>query len=236
MVEPMDKPKQESRSMAIALCVGLVLSTAAIVRVGLWRAATPQPAALSPVLLSWLERGGWTVRSRRPTARSGEDLSWATGAELVNPGQYPGAVLNLVPVQARGPTSYTLKTLVKPVVNTTEWKPKLLRFGNHERAQVLPDHVSKQQTGGALQTEAACFSNRVALAKDERLLNNKLEKEELTSLSTQLERLAGVRQTRSWDCLLVVLRQPVKGASNINNNQLWSTVVRTLVKSTGLPR
>ena len=48
-------------------------------------------------------------------------------------------------------------------------------------------------------------------------MRTKLEKEELTTVQQRLERLAGIRQTRSWDCLLLVVRQPANATSSV----LW---------------
>jgi hypothetical protein len=93
---------------------------------------------------------------------------------------------------------------------------KVIRFGNHERARMKL--ITKQEI------EAACMSRGVALADPNRMLATKLEQERLSTLKQQLERLAGLRQTRSWDCLLVVVRQPV----NRDDSTIWNGLAETL--------
>ena len=208
---------QQGRLMInIALWSGLVFTAAAVVRVGLWRPATPQPAALNPGLISSLQSSGWSIQARTPDAYSGEEVSWAGGLALVNAQRHPGAVLSLVPVRARGPSTYTLEMLVRPVAGSDGTQTKVMRFGNHERARMKL--ITKQEI------EAACMTRGVALADPNRMLATKLEQERLSTLKQQLERLAGLRQTRSWDCLLVVVRQPV----NRDDSTIWNGLAETL--------
>lgn len=204
----------ERLTVNIALWMGIVFTAAAIVRVGLWRQATPKPDPLNPTLISTLQTKGWSIQEKKPAASQGEELSWAGGVELINIRRYPGAVLNLVPVRARGPISFTLETLVRPVVTTNWSATKLLRFGEHERARLQP--INQQQI------ETACISSGVALADPGRMMRTKLGEERITTLQQQLERISGLRQTRTWDCLLVVVRKPVDPQEN---SQLWNEIV-----------
>lgn len=222
----MDNQRREKLHIRISLWVALVLTTAAIVRVGMWRPATPQPAGLSLGMLSALQMAGWRIQSKQPVASTGEELSWAAGVELVNPNQFKGAVLSLVPVQARGPSTYTIETLSRPVLENTTSVAKYIRFGQHDRALFRPRPGTSKQ----LSSEAACLSNGLALANPGRILRTKLVKEKLTTVQQQLERLAGIRQTRSWDCLLLVVRQP----ANATNNGLWPKVVGLLIITPGV--
>lgn len=228
MAEAMENQGRDRLQIKIGLWLALVLTTAAIVRVGLWRAATPQPAGLNPAMLAALQNAGWRIQIKHPVASSGEELSWAAGLELVNPNRFKGAVLNLVPVQARGPSTYTVETLSRPVLENTTTVAKYIRFGQHDRALFRPRPGSSQQ----LRSEAACLSNGLALAHPGRILTTKLEKEQFTTMQQQFERLAGLRQTRSWDCLMLVVRQPAKATTS----GLWPEVVGLLISTPGVLR
>lgn len=210
------KDQKERLTVKVALWSGIVLTVAAIVRVSLWRPATPQPETINPLLVRALQTRGWSVQTRKPGARDGEELSWATGVVLSNAKRFPKAELNLVPVRARGPSTYTLKTLVQPVLGKNWTQPKQLRFGEHELIRLK--HLNQQQI------ETACIISGVAMSDPNRMLRSKLQQEKLSTLKQQIERLAGLRQTRNWDCLLVVVRQPV----NARNKQIWEDLVRAL--------
>lgn len=222
----MDNQRRDRLHIRIGLWVALALTTVAIVRVGLWRAATPQPAGLNHRIVRALQKAGWRIQSKQPVASTGGELSWAAGVELVNPNQFKGAVLSLVPVQARGPSTYTIETLSRPVLENTTSVAKYIRFGQHDRALFRPRPGTSKQ----LSSEAACLSNGLALAKPGRIMRTKLEKEELTTDQQRLERLAGIRQTRSWDCLLLVVRQPANATSSV----LWPKVIELLIITPGV--
>jgi hypothetical protein len=228
MAEQQRGTPPESLGVKIALWAGIVFTAAAIVRVGLWRSDTPQPAALSPVVLNRLQTTGWTIQARRPAASTGEELSWAQGVELTNAVQHPGAVLSLVPVQARGPSSFTLETVVRPVLGDKTEQSKLVRFGQQELARFNPGpEASKPFT-----TEATCLTSGQAVADPGRMVRTKLQQERLITLQQQLERLVGLRQTRKWDCLLVAVRRPAKA----DGSRLWSEVVPAMLSSAAAPR
>lgn len=218
----------ERRSVKFALWAALVLTTAAIVRVGMWRPTTPQPGATSSGFIVPWQAKGWLIRARQPAASTGEELSWAQGVELTNPTRHPGAVVSLVPVRARGPSTFTLETLVRPVLGESFKTAGLLQFGVHERARLKAG--ANQQSANQQTAQAACISGGIALADPERMVRSKLQQGRLTTLQQQLERLAGLRQTRSWDCLLVVVREP----GQADSSRLWPELLANLSAAGGL--
>lgn len=223
-----DTQRQHPQRQPLALWLAIALTTAAIVRVGLWRPPAPRPAALNPAQLQPLVAAGWRIRANTPDASSGEELSWARGVELINADRHPGAVVSLVPVQARGPYSYVIETLVRPVIGSGAELTKLVPFGGHERARLKPRDQQQTQPG----IEAACLSNGVATAGPKRLLPTKLNREPITGVQQQLERLVGLRQTRAYDCLLVVVRAPGQASSS----GLWPELAGALLSPAAPPR
>jgi hypothetical protein len=223
MVEIKAEPKQESRPTLAMLSLAIVLTMVAIVRVGIWREHTPQPPPLSDQLVKSMQNAGWTLRARQPQARTGEDLSWARGVELIAKKQNSHVILNLVPVQARGPKTFKIETLIKPVLGEKQWKTTVIRFRENQRVELN----NSKRSGVQPVAEAACWANDRALSRNIDLLTNKLEHQRVVSIKEQIERFAGFRQTREWDCLLIVIRQ----ASKSDSEATWSDVIKQLISA-----
>lgn len=220
MARKMPKSNLNPKIVLVALWAALTLSCAAVVRIGLWRAAVPQPSHLEKGLIKSFLSAGWEIRSRKPLARRGNDVSWAEGVELVNTRQYPNTRIHLVPVRARGPQSFTIEILVRPVLGKNDWKIRVLTFGLNQRAELKGSkEVNKYDT-----IEAACWINGMTAAQQKRLVTLKLQGQEIKGIQQELERLIGLRQTRDWNCLLVVVRQSSRG----NQEKIWSDIVEKL--------
>lgn len=211
----------EAHAQKFLMWAAIGLTSAAIVRVGLWRPPAPRPAELNPALLSPLRATGWSIQAK-PGASDGEEVSSAGGFELINPVQHPGIVLNLMPVRARGANSFSISTMVWPVIGRKPEKTVLLRFGKNERLRFLAGQQTPTSRGQRL--EAACISNGLALASTQRLVGTELAHDSATSLHQQLARLVGLRQPRNWDCLLVVVRQP----NAANSSRVWAEALAAL--------
>jgi hypothetical protein len=211
---------RSSRIIIVALWAALMLSSVAIVRIGLWQAAVPQPVDLESGVIKSLQSAGWEIRNRKPLAARGSEVSWAEGVELINTRQYTNTRIELIPVRARGPHSFNIETLVRPVLGKKNWKIRLTEFDGNQRAELKnSEAITKQDT-----VEAACWINGVTGAQRKQLLKLKLQGEQIKGIQQELERLIGLRQTREWDCLLIVLRTSSGG----NQAKIWAEVVEKL--------
>lgn len=213
-----------SQAQTFAVGAAIVLTLAAIGRIGLWPAAAPRPTGLNIALLNPLQAAGWRVHSRTG-ASDGQEVSAAEGMELVHPVQHPGVILTLVPVSARGANSFTIETLVRPVAGTNLPSPTLLRFGPHERARFNLNASS----GSGDRLEAACLSGGVAMANRYQMVRGELATGAPASWQQRLAQVAGLRPTRRWDCLLVAVRGPA-GASRAGagSSGLWAELLSSL--------
>jgi hypothetical protein len=205
----------DTQAQKLTLIVAAVVTTVAIVRVGVLPAAAPRPGGLNPALLSSLRPTGWTIRSPF-AANDSMEVSTADGFELINPQQHPGVVVSVVPVRARGANSYTIDTLLKPVLGRSPEQTTLLRFGTNQRIRFSD---ADRQRG-----EAACINAGTALANEHRLVRSELARGATATLRQRLEQIAGLRPVRQWDCLLVVVRQP----NGANTSRIWSELLSTL--------
>lgn len=211
----------EAHAQKFVLWAAISLTSVAILRVGLWPPPAPRPQELNPALLSPLQASNWSIRTKL-SASDSDEVSSAGGFELINPVRHPGTVLYLVPVRTRGGESFTINTLMRPIVDHSPEKTILLRFGKHQRLRFPAS--SQAKTSSHQRLEAACISNGLAMASNQNLVRTELKHDSAKSSQQQIAQLLGLRQARNWDCLLVVVRQP----NAANSSGVWTEALAAL--------
>ena len=195
-----------------ALGVGLAITTAGIVQVGVMPLNAPMPQPLPPQLVQQLKAGGWQ-QSSTIAAQARSQVSNTAGVELQRTAS-PGSValkLRLVPVRVRGSQHLTIETINQAIVGKTPGQTRLLRVGADEWLRF---------SSGGKQQAASCIVAGEALATTKSLKRATAAAAQ-GGWQTRVQTTIGLKPLTNWSCIYSLLSSSERGANDKVFQQAW---------------
>jgi hypothetical protein len=211
--------RSESLASRSALIIAILVTTVAIVRVGIIPIKVPVPAATNESLTNKLKAKGWMLKNKSKAA-NGLNISRAEQLIFQATETNAGSELAITPTRVRAARYLDVKEISRNRADTSTVKGKIVKDSQNS---IL---IVESRQGRRIAT--TCIVPGGAAVSSSDLVRLKFENDPMNTSLTRLKILLGIQQPREWTCLLAEIRIPESDSADKRLLGIWDDIGATL--------